>query len=116
MLRKLLISCAALGMAFAVNAATDTTATPAAAPTAVVEKAPVEKAVAKDAVVEKININTADVKTLAKVKCVGKKKAEAIVKYRTDNGDFKAISDLLKVKCRGINAKWLKKVETKLAV
>jgi len=119
MLRKLLVLCAAVGIAFAANAATEV-AKPAdqAAPAdkaAVVEKAPVEKAaVTKAAVVEKVNINTADVKTLEKVKGIGKKKAEAIVKYRTENGEFKSVDDLAKIKC--FKAKSIKKLEGKLTV
>jgi len=46
-----------------------------------------------------VNINTADAKTLAEnIKGVGPKKAQAIVVYRRDNGPFKSIHDLAKVK------------------
>lgn len=46
-----------------------------------------------------VNINTADAKTLAKnIKGVGPKKAQAIVIYRRENGPFKSIHDLAKVK------------------
>ena len=45
-----------------------------------------------------VNINVADAKTLAKeLKGVGAAKAEAIVKYRTEKGPFKAIEELKKV-------------------
>jgi competence protein ComEA len=45
-----------------------------------------------------VNINTADAKTLAKeLVGVGVAKAEAIVKYRTDKGPFKAPEELKKV-------------------
>jgi len=45
-----------------------------------------------------VNINTADAKTLAKeLVGVGASKAEAIVKYRTDKGPFKAPEELKKV-------------------
>ncbi|HEY0972864.1 MAG TPA: helix-hairpin-helix domain-containing protein [Solimonas sp.] len=44
-----------------------------------------------------ININTADKKTLDKLEGVGPAKAEAIIKYRTENGGFKSPEDLRKV-------------------
>lgn len=47
---------------------------------------------------EAININTADVQTLTKLKGIGPKKAEAIVAWREANGDFKTIDQLLDVK------------------
>ena len=46
-----------------------------------------------------VNINTADAKTLAEnIKGIGPKKAQAIVIYRRENGPFKTIHDLAKVK------------------
>lgn len=47
---------------------------------------------------EVININTADVQTLTKLKGVGPKKAEAIIAWREANGDFKTVDQLLDVK------------------
>lgn len=45
-----------------------------------------------------VDINTADAPTIAKsLKGVGKKKAEAIVAYRKQNGPFKSADDLSKV-------------------
>ncbi|MEW6991676.1 ComEA family DNA-binding protein [Colwelliaceae bacterium 6441] len=44
-----------------------------------------------------ININQADPKELLALKGIGKKKAQAIINYRQENGDFKSINDLLKV-------------------
>lgn len=53
-----------------------------------------------------VNINTADAKTLAdNIKGIGPKKAQAIVIYRKDNGPFKSIHDLTKVK--GIGEKFV---------
>lgn len=47
---------------------------------------------------ERVNINTADAATLARVLSgVGLKKAEAIVRYRETNGRFDAAADLAKV-------------------
>lgn len=46
-----------------------------------------------------VNINTADAQTLAEnIKGIGPKKAQAIVTYRRENGSFKSIHDLAKVK------------------
>ena len=47
---------------------------------------------------EAININTADKETLMEViKGVGEKKAEAIIKYREENGPFKSVDELANV-------------------
>lgn len=45
----------------------------------------------------KININTADEATLAKLPGIGDKGAAAIIEYRTKNGPFKVIDDLKEV-------------------
>jgi competence protein ComEA len=53
-----------------------------------------------------VNVNTADAQTIADaLKGIGLKKAEAIVSWRTANGNFKTISELENVK--GIGAKIL---------
>ncbi len=55
-----------------------------------------------------VNINSADAKAIADaLNGIGIKKAEAIVKYRTENGAFVAVEDLTKVK--GIGQKTLEK-------
>jgi len=65
--------------------------------------------------VEKIDINKADAKTLEKtLDGIGAKKAEAIVKYRTDKGPFTKVEDLLKVD--GVGEAALKKNMDKLMV
>lgn len=53
-----------------------------------------ESVVAQDA----ININTADVEELTKLKGIGEKKAEAIIAWRKENGNFKTVDQLLEVK------------------
>jgi len=54
----------------------------------------------------RVNINTADAKTLAReLDGIGPAKAQAIVDYRQKNGTFKTADDLLKVE--GIGAKVL---------
>ena len=55
-----------------------------------------------------VNVNTADAKTISEsLKGIGLKKAEAIVKYRTEKGLFKTADDLTKVK--GIGKKTVAK-------
>lgn len=59
-----------------------------------------------------ININSADEKMLAKLPGIGMKKAKAIVQYRLENGDFKTVDELAKVK--GVGEKLLAKLEGKI--
>jgi competence protein ComEA len=47
---------------------------------------------------EAININTADIQQLTRLKGVGEKKAEAIIAWRKENGNFKTVDQLLEVK------------------
>ena len=55
-----------------------------------------------------VNVNTADSKAIADaLNGIGIKKADAIVKYRTENGAFVTVEDLTKVK--GIGQKTLDK-------
>lgn len=55
-----------------------------------------------------VNVNTADSKAIADaLNGIGIKKADAIVKYRTENGAFATVEDLTKVK--GIGQKTLEK-------
>lgn len=61
-----------------------------------------------------VNINTADVATLMKVKHVTHKRAEAIVNYRTKHGDFKSVDDLIHVP--GIHKKTLDSIKSSLTV
>ncbi|MCK5881890.1 MAG: helix-hairpin-helix domain-containing protein [Sinobacterium sp.] len=56
-------------------------------------------AVSASAFAGPVNINSADAATLAKeLSGVGSKRAEAIVAYREENGEFKGVEDLEKVK------------------
>lgn len=61
-----------------------------------------------------IDINTATVKELQSLPGIGKVTAERITAYRTQNGPFTAIDDLLKVK--GIGKKSLDKIRERVAV
>jgi len=59
--------------------------------------------------ISKIDINSADVETLAQLPGIGQKTAEKIISYRKTNGQFKNIDDLLNVK--GIGQKKLDKMK-----
>ncbi|WP_375192332.1 ComEA family DNA-binding protein [Marinobacter sp.] len=61
-----------------------------------------------------VNINTADVATLASLSGIGESKAEAIVAYREANGPFAATADLANVK--GIGEATLAKNADRLTV
>lgn len=56
-----------------------------------------------------ININTANVEELQKLKGIGETYAQRIVDYRLENGEFKAVDELLKVK--GIGNKRLEDIK-----
>ncbi|MDX1560515.1 MAG: ComEA family DNA-binding protein [Marinobacter sp.] len=61
-----------------------------------------------------ININTADVATLASLNGIGQSKAEAIVAYREANGPFAVTADLANVK--GIGERTIEKNAPRLTV
>ena len=61
-----------------------------------------------------ININTADVATLASLNGIGQSKAEAIVAYREANGPFAVTADLANVK--GIGERTIEKNAARLTV
>ena len=56
-----------------------------------------------------ININTADMAALESLPGIGPKKAQAIIDYRTDKGNFHSVEDLTQVK--GIGEKLLAKIK-----
>jgi competence protein ComEA len=61
-----------------------------------------------------VNINTAGVEELQALPGIGLSKAEAIVKHREENGNFKSTEDLMQVK--GIGAKVYEKISAQLEV
>lgn len=61
-----------------------------------------------------VNINTAGVEELETLPGIGKSKAEAIVKFREENGRFKAAEDLMQVK--GIGEKVYEKISAQVEV
>ncbi len=83
--KRLLVLCAALFFCISASAAHGT-------------KTTTKKVAKTNVAVTIVNINTADVKTLRKVKGIGHRRAKAIDKYRKEHGKFKNINDLTKVK------------------
>lgn len=64
---------------------------------------------------EVVNINSADAATIEhKLKGIGATKAQAIVKYRQQNGSFKSIEELANVS--GIGEKTLEKIRGQISV
>lgn len=61
-----------------------------------------------------INLNKADVQTLAQLNGIGEKKAQDIIAYREAKGGFKSVDELLSVK--GIGEKLLEKNRPFLSV
>jgi competence ComEA-like helix-hairpin-helix protein len=49
----------------------------------------------------KVNLNTIDEDSLAKMSCVGAKSAASIIAYRDANGSFKSVDELKDVKLVG---------------
>lgn len=69
----------------------------------------VKPTVAAVKMAEKININTASNEQLATINGIGVKKAQTIIDYRNEHGNFAHLEDLIKVK--GIGDSTLKKIE-----
>jgi len=64
--------------------------------------------------VEKININTASVYELNELNGIGDNLAERIIDYRTKNGDFEVIEDIMKVS--GIGTKTFEEIKNDICV
>ena len=63
---------------------------------------------------DKVNVNTATQAELIVIKGIGEGTADAIIKYREDNGSFKNLDDLINVK--GIGEKKVAKWAEQLSV
>jgi len=72
------------------------------------------KAAGEKVTAEKINLNTATLDDLQKLPGVGAKVAQRIIDFRKQNGPFKKIEDLMKVK--GIGEKTFNKFKESLTV
>ena len=70
------------------------------------EAAPAKKSTVLEG---KLNVNTASAEQLTMLPGIGEATAKNIMDYRTQNGNFKAVDDLLKVK--GIGEKTLEKMK-----
>ena len=64
--------------------------------------------------IQKININTADYKTLVSHPYIDSKRANAIIKYRNQHGDFKSVEDLKNI--YAISAKVLEQIKPYLVI
>lgn len=64
--------------------------------------------------IQVVDINVADIETLALLKGVGEKRAKAIIAYRESNGQFNSVDDLLNVKGVGEHTLQLNKGRIKL--
>lgn len=62
----------------------------------------------------KVNINTANIEELTELKGIGESKAEAIIKYREENGKFKSIEDIMNV--TGIGESAYSKIKENITV
>ena len=61
-----------------------------------------------------VDLNTATLEQLVSLPGVGKKKAAAIIEYRTKNGNFQSVDDLINVK--GVGKKMLRKLEGQIKI
>ena len=61
-----------------------------------------------------ININTANLSNLMSLNGIGEAKAKAIIKYRSDNGNFKKLDELLSVD--GIGSKLYEEIKIYLTI
>ena len=63
---------------------------------------------------DKININIASIDDLMKLSGIGESKAEAIVEYREENGNFEKIEDIMEVP--GIGEALYEKIKTNITI
>lgn len=64
--------------------------------------------------INKLNVNSASVEQLVKIKGLGPKKAKAIIQYIQQNGALVSLDELLEI--RGIGQKLLGKLKTQLSL
>jgi competence protein ComEA len=64
--------------------------------------------------ISKLNINTATAEQFMALKGIGKKKAEAIIAWRTEHGGFKSVEQLAEV--NGISERFVTEHQTELTL
>ena len=69
---------------------------------------------AQDNFSDMVNINTADISRLTKLSGIGEVIAQRIIDYRTENGPFNSISDIMNVS--GIGESVYEKIEKNITV
>jgi competence protein ComEA len=106
---KRIIRCLSVAAVFMLIALPVIAAEPAAPQQQEPAKAPAQPAKKAPGLEGQININTATAEQLVLLPGVGKKTADAIIEFRTKNGNFKAVDDIAKVK--GIGPKKLEKIK-----
>ena len=62
----------------------------------------------------KLNINTATAEQFMELKGIGKKKAEAILSWRTEHGGFKSVEELAEV--NGISERFVSEHQAELTI
>jgi len=82
--------------------------------TEVKDKSPMNQEVAGEKELLKVNINTADVNKLMTLPGIGEAKAESIINYRQEHGEFKAIEDIKNIS--GIKDSAFNKIKDKIMV
>ena len=73
-----------------------------------------DEANSSEAMSRKVNLNTADLKELQTLSGIGESKAEAIIKYREENGNFEKIEDLMNV--TGIGEALYEKIKDNITI
>ncbi|MCE3238447.1 MAG: comEA [Gammaproteobacteria bacterium] len=112
--RTLIATVAALGLATSVFAAEE--ATPAVSDSTTQVTTTETTTASETTEITQLNINSATVEELAKVKGLNAVKAAKIVKYRDANGNFTSLDDLKKVKGLALTPKQLKMVKKELTI
>lgn len=118
--RNMIATVAVMGLASVSFAAETATTDAAKQPVAATQPAATTTADAQQATdtqAEKVNLNKATAKELAKVKGLNANKAKAIVVYRKKHGDFKSVDDLKEVKgFKRMNEKTMKDIQDQLTI
>lgn len=70
--------------------------------------------ISEESAAEPININTASVRGLQKINGIGSVRAEAIVAYREEHGEFSSVDELLNI--RGIGEATLEKIRDQITL